>query len=57
MLTSLRLKVVEVVGLHKGSEGRTCGFHAECGRSLTVPVFISYAAPVQYSSKSSLSKP
>jgi hypothetical protein len=32
----LRLKVVEIVGLHQGSYGRTCTIHSECGRSAKV---------------------
>jgi hypothetical protein len=32
----LRLKVVEIVGLHQGSYGRTCTIHSECGRSVKV---------------------
>jgi hypothetical protein len=32
----MRLKFVEIVGIHLGSQGRTCGVHPGCGRSLTV---------------------
>ena len=32
----LRLKVLEIVGIHKGNNGRTCGIHSECGKSLEV---------------------
>ena len=33
---SLRLKVIEVVGLHRGCNGRTCGIHEQCGRSVVI---------------------
>ena len=36
MVNELRLKVLELVGLHKGNHGRTCGIHEECGRSVVV---------------------
>ena len=32
----LRLKVLEIVGIHKGANNRTCGIHSECGKSLAV---------------------
>jgi hypothetical protein len=32
----MRLKVVEIVGLNHGSQGRACGLHAECGRQVHV---------------------
>lgn len=35
-MNPLRLKVVELVGLHQGSYGRTCRRHPECGRSIKV---------------------
>jgi hypothetical protein len=35
-MNPLRLKVVEIVGLHLGSYGRTCEIHNECGRSVKV---------------------
>jgi hypothetical protein len=35
-MNPLRLKVVEIVGLHQGSYGRTCKRHPECGRSVKV---------------------
>jgi hypothetical protein len=42
MLNPMRLKVVEIVGLHLGSQGRTCGIHPECGRSLTVTARVKF---------------
>jgi hypothetical protein len=35
-MNPLRLKVIEIVGLHKGEHGRTCGIHPECGRAISV---------------------
>jgi hypothetical protein len=35
MENHLRLKVLELVGLHKGNHGRTCGLHPVCGLSVT----------------------
>ena len=31
---NFRLKVIEIVGVSKGNDGRTCGIHPICGSSL-----------------------
>jgi hypothetical protein len=38
----MRLKAVEIVGLHLGSHGRTCGYHSECGRIVRVATQVKF---------------
>ncbi|KAJ2998024.1 hypothetical protein HDV02_004935 [Globomyces sp. JEL0801] len=33
-MTPLRLKVIEIEGLHQGNNGRTCTIHPVCGKSV-----------------------
>jgi hypothetical protein len=35
-MTNLRLKVIELVGLNLGNNGRTCGIHPFCGQSVEI---------------------
>ncbi len=35
-MNPLRLKVLEIVGIHRGNNGRTCGIHSECGKSIVI---------------------